>query len=185
MPRLTRYLLIWLSCTTASVTAVMLTVYFVIGLTRPTPPSARSVQAVYPSPSALVGAPASAVADPPRTPTASPARPSVQASPAPRTPSPTPSRLPAATTPAPRPSPQCSGGPGLHTVPSQGGKVTVQYGRTRVCFVSAVPAPGFRTGTQQTDPDTLVVVFTSDDHRSQITATVVPTARASVRETRV
>ncbi|WP_264203071.1 hypothetical protein [Streptomyces bambusae] len=183
MPRLTRYLLIWLSCTAASVTAVMLTVYFVIGLTRPTPPAARSVQAVFPSPSVLVGAPASASAGP-QTPTASPARPSVQAPQAPRTPSPSPTRA-ASPSPAPRPSAQCSGGPGRHTVPSQGGKVTVQYGRTRVCFVSAVPDPGFRTSTQQTDPDTLVVVFTSDGHRSTITATVVPTARASVRETRL
>ncbi|MEU7070011.1 MULTISPECIES: hypothetical protein [Streptomyces] len=73
----------------------------------------------------------------------------------------------------------------MHTVPSEGGKVTVQYGRDSVCFVSAVPDPGFRTSTGQSDPGTLVVVFTSDDHRSQITATVVPKAQASVRETRL
>ncbi|MGR4878131.1 hypothetical protein ACIPUC_01670 [Streptomyces sp. LARHCF249] len=54
-----------------------------------------------------------------------------------------------------------------------------------MCFVSAVPAPGFRTTTEQTASDTLVVVFTSADHRSQITATVVPSAKASVRETRL
>ncbi|MFB6528908.1 hypothetical protein [Streptomyces sp. NPDC056399] len=187
MPRLLRYLLIWLSCTAASVTAVMLTVYFVIGLTRPTPPAARSVQAVYPSPSVLVGVPASSVATAPKAPTTPPTSPS---SPPPTTRTPSASPSPTATrapvTPAPRPSaPKCSGGPGLHTVPSEGGKVTVQYGRDSVCFVSAVPDPGFRTSTGQSDPGTLVVVFTSDDHRSQITATVVPKAQASVRETRL
>ena len=183
VPRLTRYLLIWLSCTAASVTAVMLTVYFVIGLTRPTPPAARSVQAVYPSPSGLVGAPASSAAPPPKTPSATPTATPVKTPPTTRTPSPAPTRAPVTATPGP--SPKCTGGPGLHTVPSEGGKVTVQYGRTSVCFISAVPNPGFRTSTQQTDPDTLVVVFTSDDHRSEITATVVPTAKASVRETRL
>ncbi|MFJ9809205.1 hypothetical protein ACIRTB_13360 [Streptomyces sp. NPDC101158] len=182
MPRLTRYLLIWLSCTAASVTAVMLTVHFVIGLTRPTPPAARSVQAMYPSPSVLVGAPASSVAV---TPSATPTRTSAPTRTASRTPSPSPSSSRVPVTPAFSPSPKCTGGPGLHTVPSEGGKVTVQYGRDSVCFISAVPAPGFRTSTEQTAPDTLVVVFTSDAHRSRITATVVPTAKASVRETRL
>ncbi|MFI8823892.1 hypothetical protein [Streptomyces sp. NPDC053431] len=183
MPRLTRYLLIWLSCTAASVTAVMLTVYFVIGLTRPTPPAARSVQAVYPSPSGIVGVPASSAAAP-RTPSTTPAGRPSPAAPTSRTPSPTSTRAPDASTPTAS-APKCSGGPGLHTVPSEGGKVTVQYGRDSVCFVSAVPAPWFRTSNEQTDRGTLVVTFTSDDHRSQITATVVPAAKASVRETRL
>ncbi|MEV5970381.1 hypothetical protein [Streptomyces sp. NPDC051921] len=184
MPRLTRYLLIWLSCTAASVTAVMLTVYFVIGLTRPTPPAARSVQAVYPSPSGIVGVPASSAAATPKAPSTAPTGPSAPAPTSSRTPSPSSTRAPVTSSPRPS-SPKCSGGPGLHTVPSEGGKVTVQYGRDSVCFVSAVPDPGFRTSTRQTDPGTLVVVFTSDDHRSEITATVVPTAQASVRETRL
>ncbi|MEV7419579.1 hypothetical protein [Streptomyces sp. NPDC089919] len=182
MPRLLRYLLIWLSCTAASITAVMLTVYFVIGLTRPTPPAARSVQAVFPSPSGAVavGTAASSAAPRPSAPTVPPS----PSGPAGR-PSPPADPTRSASPPAPRPSPRCTGGPGLHTVPSEGGKVTVKYGRHAVCFVSAVPAPGFRTGTEQRAPDTLVVVFTSDGHRSQITATVTPNAQASVRESRL
>ncbi|MBD9732670.1 hypothetical protein IGX29_12810, partial [Streptomyces sp. H28] len=42
MPRLLRYLLIWLSCTAASVTAVIVTIHFVVGSTRPTAPVAQS-----------------------------------------------------------------------------------------------------------------------------------------------
>ncbi|MDX2709439.1 hypothetical protein PV350_42390, partial [Streptomyces sp. PA03-6a] len=43
MPRYLRYVVIWLSCTAVSVTAVMLTVGFVVGSTRPTPPVARDI----------------------------------------------------------------------------------------------------------------------------------------------
>lgn len=75
------------------------------------------------------------------------------------------------------------GGAGLHTVPSQGGKATVRYGSRGVCLISAVPSRGFRATTSQTSDDTLTVTFTSDDHRSVVTATVDPAASASVRET--
>ncbi|MEU7062618.1 hypothetical protein [Streptomyces sp. NPDC046161] len=75
------------------------------------------------------------------------------------------------------------GGAGLHTIPSQGGKATVRYGSRGVCLISAIPGRGFRTTTSQTADDTLTVTFTSDGHRSVITATVDPAAKASVRET--
>ncbi|GAA2634343.1 hypothetical protein GCM10010425_39040 [Streptomyces spororaveus] len=76
-----------------------------------------------------------------------------------------------------------NGGPGLHTVPSQGGKVTVRYGSRGVCLISAVPSRGFKATTSQSDDDTLTVTFSSSDHRSVVTATIDPTAKASVRET--
>ncbi|GGT14793.1 MULTISPECIES: hypothetical protein [Streptomyces] len=75
------------------------------------------------------------------------------------------------------------GGAGLHTVPSQGGRATVRYGSRGVCLISAVPNRGFKTTTSQPSADTLTVTFTSDDHRSTITATIEPGAKASVRET--
>lgn len=87
-------------------------------------------------------------------------------------------------TTAPKPAVDCEeGGPGLHTVPAQGGKVTVRYGSRGVCLISAVPSRGFKTTTSQTADDTLTVTFSSADHRSDITATIEPMAKASVRET--
>lgn len=87
-------------------------------------------------------------------------------------------------TTAPKPSVDCEeGGPGLHTVPSQGGKVTVRYGSRGVCLISAIPGRGFKATTSQTADETLTVTFTSADHRSVITATIDPVAKASVRET--
>ncbi|WP_185922014.1 hypothetical protein, partial [Streptomyces sp. WAC06614] len=74
------------------------------------------------------------------------------------------------------------GGAGLYTVPSQGGKATVRFGGRGVCLISAIPGRGFRTTTAQTSDDTLTVTFTSDDHRSVITATIDPSAKATVRE---
>ncbi|MBT2541608.1 hypothetical protein J7E99_13035 [Streptomyces sp. ISL-44] len=71
----------------------------------------------------------------------------------------------------------------MHTVPSQGGKVTVRYGSRGVCLISAIPGRGFKATTSQTADDTLTVTFTSADHRSVITATIDPVAKASVRET--
>ncbi|MFD7260416.1 hypothetical protein [Streptomyces sp. NPDC059874] len=183
MPRTPRYLLIWLSCTAASVTAVLGTVQFVVGSTRHTPPVARSAPMVFDSPPAWQagqgGSPspqspsASAGASPTGT-----GRPSPSTSTSPKTPTATPR------TTAPKPAVDCEeGGPGLHTVPSQGGKVTVRYGSRGVCLISAIPGRGFKTSTSQTSDDTLTVTFTSADHRSVITATIDPVAKATVRET--
>ncbi|MFF3325295.1 hypothetical protein [Streptomyces sp. NPDC002889] len=71
----------------------------------------------------------------------------------------------------------------MHTVSSQGGKVTVRYGSGGVCLISAVPNQGFTASTTQSSPDTLTVTFEGSRHRSEITATTVPVDRASVRET--
>ncbi|MFJ7157035.1 hypothetical protein ACIQUQ_19075 [Streptomyces sp. NPDC101118] len=183
MPRFPRYLLIWLSCTAASVTAVLATVQFVVGTTRHTPPVARSAPDVIETPPAwqagLDGAPASVSPSAPvsGTPTAT-RRPSASsAAPTPGRPSPRPTRSATPGSPV-----DCTGGAGLHTVPSQGGKVTVRYGSKGVCLISAVPARGFKAATSQTADDTLTVTFTGSDHESVVTATVDPRARASVRE---
>ncbi|MFF4098989.1 hypothetical protein [Streptomyces sp. NPDC001903] len=182
MPRLPRYLLIWLSCTAASVTAVLATVQFVVGSTRHTPPVARSAPTVIETPPAWQAG----------TPSPSSPSPSASASPSPSaTQRPSPS---AAATPAkaPQGTPRANasksavdcaeGGAGLYTVPSQGGKVTVRYGSRGVCLISAVPDRGFKTTTSQTADDTLTVTFTSADHRSVVTATIEPSAKATVRE---
>ncbi|MER6779472.1 MULTISPECIES: hypothetical protein [unclassified Streptomyces] len=179
MPRLPRYLLIWLSCTAASVTAVLATVQFVVGSTRHTPPVARSAPTVIETPPAWqAGTPA------PSTPS-----PSASASPSPSvTQKPSPSAASATPAKAPRTSPSKSsvdcaeGGAGLYTVPSQGGKVTVRYGSRGVCLISAVPDRGFKATTSQSADDTLTVTFTSADHRSVVTATIEPSAKATVRE---
>ncbi|MFE9928395.1 hypothetical protein [Streptomyces sp. NPDC005533] len=179
MPRIPRYLLIWLSCTATSVTAVLATVQFVVGSTRHTPPVARSAPVVIDTPPAWeAGSPA-------------PSEPSASASPSPTpTQRPTPSAAtPAKASPAaprttaPKTSVDCEeGGAGLHTVPSQGGKVTVRYGSRGVCLISAIPSRGFKATTAQTSDDTLTVTFSAADHRSVVTATIVPAAKASVRE---
>ncbi|MFE3580659.1 hypothetical protein [Streptomyces vinaceus] len=183
MPRLPRYLLIWLSCTAASVTAVLATVQFVVGSTRHTPPVARSAPTVIETPPAWqAGTPAPSTASPSAS--ASPS-PSQSQRPSPSATSPTPAKASAG---APRTNTSKSavdcaeGGAGLYTVPSQGGKVTVRYGSRGVCLISAVPDRGFKTTTSQTADDTLTVTFTSADHRSVVTATIEPSARASVRE---
>ncbi|MEJ8646244.1 hypothetical protein WKI68_43370 [Streptomyces sp. MS1.HAVA.3] len=106
--------------------------------------------------------------------------------PSPSASTPTPSKTSSGSTrtASPKPSVDCQeGGPGLHTVPSQGGKVTVRYGSRGVCLISAIPSRGFKATTSQTADDTLTVTFAGEDHRSVITATIVPTAKASVRET--
>ncbi|MGW7319030.1 hypothetical protein [Streptomyces sp. NPDC054854] len=189
MPRIPRYLFIWLSCTATSVTAVLATVQFVVGSTRHTPPVARSAPTVVESPPAweAVTAPSSGPPSPSASVTPSGSgspsaseRPSPSASPA-STP-----KAPPATTraPAPKPVVDCQeGGPGLHTIPSQGGKATVRYGARGVCLISAVPGRGFKATTSQTSDDTLTVTFSGGDHRSVITATIEPVAKASVRET--
>ncbi len=71
----------------------------------------------------------------------------------------------------------------MHTIPSQGGRVTVRYGDGGVCLISAVPNQGFTVSTTQSEPDTLTVTFAASRHRSEVTATTDPVDRASVRET--
>ncbi|MFD6885599.1 hypothetical protein [Streptomyces sp. NPDC059957] len=185
MPRIPRYLLIWLSCTAASVTAVLATVQFVVGSTRHTPPVARSAPMVVDTPPAWQAAQGQSAS--PQVPSATPgASPSATGRTSPPASTPT---SPKATTgtprpPAPKPRVDCDeGGPGLHTVPSEGGKVTVRYGSRGVCLISAVPSRGYKAATSQTADHTLTVTFSSSDHRSVITATITPSARASVRET--
>ncbi|MFD9408152.1 hypothetical protein ACFWBN_14195 [Streptomyces sp. NPDC059989] len=183
MPRIPRYLLIWLSCTAASVTAVLATVQFVVGSTRHTPPVARSAPTVIDTPPAWQAAQSPSPG--PQSPTASPsASPTATQRPSPSTAAPTPAKAPSGTPrpTAPKSAVDCEGGAGLHTVPSQGGKATVRYGSRGVCLISAIPGLGFKATTSQTSADTLTVTFTSADHRSVITATVDPGAKASVRE---
>ncbi|MCP3753559.1 hypothetical protein [Streptomyces sp. TBY4] len=185
MPRIPRYLLIWLSCTAASVTAVLATVQFVVGSTRHTPPVARSAPMVIDTPPAWQASQGQSPSAP--SPSATPgASPSATERPSPPASTPTSAKAPTGTprTTAPPRRVDCEGGGfGLHTVPSEGGKVTVRYGSRGVCLISAVPGRGFKTGTSQTADDTLVVTFSSANHRSVITVTINPSARASVRET--
>ncbi|MFE5394234.1 hypothetical protein ACFQ9U_06665 [Streptomyces sp. NPDC056568] len=189
MSRLLRYLIIWLSCTAASVTAVIITIHFVVGSTRPTAPVAQS------APQELAAPSTSPRPSPSRT-----AKPSPSPSATSREPSPTPTRTtekPADPTPTPTPTARTTpprapagggdlgcedGGAGVYTVPSEGGKVTVRFGGAGVCLISAVPNQGFTVGTSQSDPRTLTVTFSADRHRSEITATTQPRSQASVRE---
>lgn len=60
--------------------------------------------------------------------------------------------------------------------------MTVRYGSRGVCLISAVPSRGFKASTSQTSDSTLTVTFTSSDHKSVVTATIDPSAKASVRE---
>lgn len=166
-------------------TAVLGTVQFVVGSTRHTPPVARSAPVVIDTPPAWqAGSAAPEQPSPTATPSTSPSATVTQpASSLPVTPSRAKASSSAPGNSAPKSGVDCKqGGAGLYTVPSQGGKVTVRYGSRGVCLISAVPSPGFKTTTSQTADDTLTVTFTSGDHRSVITATVVPGAKASVRE---
>lgn len=181
MPRLLRYFLVWLACTAVTVTAVFLTVGYVVHSTAPMPPTARTL------PTALGGATLA-----PSTTSPSPT-PSASRTPTPR-PKPSPSHTPThtapATHPAPKPStpstpaaPDCrDGGFGAQTVQSQGGQVTVRWGAKAVCLVSAVPAPGFTTKTAQGSADELSVTFSGAHHRSTITATLYPQPKAVIAE---
>ncbi|MDX2814012.1 hypothetical protein ABZ312_06795 [Streptomyces sp. NPDC006207] len=183
MPRYLRYVVIWLSCTAVSVTAVMLTVGFVVGSTRPTPPVARDI----PESALAGGSPSPARPSPSRSAPVSPA--------AKRTPSPTvrrPTRTPVrpATTAPPtrtaRPSAtpvDCgTGGAGVHTLQSQGGQASVRFGEDAVCLVSAVPASGFTVSTRRDGAQQLTVTFSGDRHRSEIVATTTPQSKATIRE---
>lgn len=166
-------------------TAVLLTVQFVVGTTRHTPPVARSAPTVIETPPAWQAGQEPSPGSPSPSTSASPS-PSATQKPSPSATSATPAKA-ASGTPratAPKPDVDCEdGGAGLHTVPAQGGKVTVRYGSRGVCLISAIPGRGFKTSTAQTADDTLTVTFSSDDHRSVVTATIVPGPRASVRET--
>lgn len=161
---------------------MLLTVQFVVGSTRHTPPVARSAPTVIETPPAWqAGTPSPSPPSP--TETASPS-PTVTQRPSPSAPSRTPVKASAETprTAAPKTVDCEGGGAGLYTVPSQGGKVTVRYGSRGVCLISAVPGRGFKTSTSQTSDDTITVTFTSSDHESVVTATIDPTAKATVRE---
>ncbi|UYQ65315.1 hypothetical protein [Streptomyces peucetius] len=194
MSRLPRYLLIWLSCTAASVTAVMITVHFVVGSTRPTAPVAQSAPegfmaspqssspAARPSPSPHPR-PTPSVRTPPPTPSKTAEKPrTATPTPAARTTLDPPDEPPVAQPPEGQDGCE-QGGSGVHTISSQGGKATVRYGSGGVCLISAVPGQGFTVSTSQTAPETLTVTFSAARHRSEITATTEPSDRASVRET--
>ncbi|WP_233288939.1 hypothetical protein [Kitasatospora sp. MBT63] len=190
MPVLLRVLL-WLACTALAVTAVFFAVGFVIKSTTPVPALA------LPTPTVFVAASGEATDDPSALePPKAPASASPSASPSPKGSSASPSsgvtRAPATVVPRPspavtgqRPGPgsSCQGGVGAHTVRSSGGQASINFGNGAVCLVSALPAPGFTTDVTQSEPGTLVVTFTSRDHRSRITATLQPQPQASVRET--
>ena len=186
MPRLLRYLIIWLACTAASVTAVILTIHFVVGSTRPTAPVAQSA----PSEPLKSPRPGPTTAKPSPSPSASSRRPSPpprSSEPAPD-PSPTPTPTPTARTSTPgaptgaEGSACQEGGAGVYTVPSEGGKATVRFGDDAVCLISAVPNRGFTVSTSRTEAQTLTVTFSASRHRSEITATIQPQSRADVRE---
>ncbi|MCL2554975.1 MAG: hypothetical protein FWE75_22885 [Actinomycetia bacterium] len=185
MPRLLRYFLVWLSCTAVTVTAVFLTVRFVVHSTAPLPPTAHGMPTAFGAPTVGTGTMApkpSPVSSAPSTPTH---RPSPTA-PATTRPAPTRTASPAPTTSKPPAGGQgydCSGGVGAHAVQAQGGQVTVRWGDDAVCLVSAVPAQGFTTNTAQDSARSLVVTFSGAHHRSQITATLDPQAKAVTTET--
>lgn len=184
VPRFSRYLLIWVTCTAASVTAVLATVGFVTLSTRPRPPVAESATAAGAPESSLQSARPSPPVSP--TPTTAPRKTTGSGRPAASSP-----RAAATSSPSPQPPVPVTDsievclrkGRGPQTVPSEGGKATVRYGNGRVCLVSATPNPGFKVDVAYTNAQTLVATFTSSSHCSQITATTNPTARASVRET--
>lgn len=181
MPRSFRHFLIWLSCTALTVTAVSLTVRFVVGSTAPLPPSARDVAAGI-----ATNSPSSVVIG---SPTATPAptrnrRPTVK--PTTRRPTTTPPTGGATSAPATTPSthrpPDCEGGAGTHSFESTGGQASIRFGADAVCLVSAVPAIGFTTSTRQSAPDTLTITFTGSRHRSELTATLHPQAKEVTSE---
>ncbi|MFJ3877006.1 hypothetical protein ACIPW5_06060 [Streptomyces sp. NPDC090077] len=163
-------------------TAVLATVQFVVGTTRHTPPVARSAPVVIDTPPAWT-APSPSPSPPSPSPSVE-ASPSASQKPSPAAPTPV-----KATSAAPRDERTANavdcgqGGAGPHTIPAQGGKVTVRYGSRGVCLISAIPGRGFKATTLQTSDDTLTVTFAGPDHQSVVTATITPSAKASVRET--
>lgn len=183
VPRLPRYFLVWLSCTAVTVTAVFLTVRFVVHSTAPLPPTAHAMPTAFGDPAVGTGTmspkpPPTATARSAPSPRPSPSRtPRATAHPAPSRAASTPPRTPVAS------GPDCEGGVGAHAVQSQGGQVTVRWGDAAVCLVSAVPAQGFTTRTEQDSARSLVVTFSGTHHRSQITATLDPQPKAVTTET--
>ncbi|WP_244177200.1 hypothetical protein [Streptomyces albus] len=194
MPRYLRYLLLWLSCTAVSVTAVLLTVHFVVGSTRPKPLVARSAPTVFTS---STSRPPSPSAEPEPSPSRRTAGPSATRSasraeasrPPSRAATPRPSRStappPAASTPAGGSGAytDCEGGAGVHTIESAGGQATVRFGDRGVCLVSAVPVRGFTVRTEQRERTTLTVTFSGQRSESEITATTTPQNKATIKET--
>ena len=184
MPRSLRFFLIWLCCTTLTVTAVFVTVNFVVGSTSPMPPTARAMPTLFPVDSSAPAASPSPKPTPRPTGTSSSTRrPSPSASPSPRRTTSRPQPPPPSPSPTGHQSPSCSGGAGTHTIQSTGGQATIDFGSDAVCLVSAVPSPGFTVSTQQNAQDTLTIVFTSSSHRSQIVGTINPQPRATTTET--
>lgn len=184
MPRLLRYFLVWLSCTAVTVTAVFLTVRFVVHSTAPLPPTAHGMPTAFGAPTVGTG-----TMSPKPSPVASgrtaPAhRPSPShTTPATTRPAPSPTTSPTPKQPAGAQGYDCSGGVGAHAVQAQGGQVTVRWGDAAVCLVSAVPAQGFTTTTRQDSAGSLVVTFSGAHHTSQITATLNPQPKAVTTET--
>lgn len=185
VPRLLRYFLVWLSCTAVTVTAVFLTVRYVVHSTAPLPPTAHGMPTEYAAaPTIGTGTMSPSPSPRPSARTTPPHRPSPTRTP-PTTARPAPPRTPSATPPPTAPAGQgydCSGGAGAHSVQATGGQVTVRWGDQAVCLVSAVPAQGFTTKTRQDSARSLVVTFSGAHHRSQITATLDPQAKAVTTE---
>lgn len=188
MSRLLRYLIIWLACTAASVTAVILTIHFVVGSTRPTAPVAQSapsapLKSSRPSPTTAKPSPSPSASSRSPSPPPRSSEPATDPSP---TPTPTPTPTGRTTTPGESTGADGSGcqegGAGVYTVPSEGGKATVRFGDDAVCLISAVPNRGFTVSTSRTEAQTLTVTFSASRHRSEITATIQPQSRADVRE---
>ncbi|WP_236654347.1 hypothetical protein [Streptacidiphilus anmyonensis] len=188
MHRLLRYGLIWLICTTLTVTVGFFAVGIVMDSAGGTPPTVQADDSTGDDPSAS----ASPLAASSLSPFPSPSAGAVSASPVgSRGASATGHR--ASATPSPRGtgtsmgtgtgSGSCQGGVGAHTVHSQGGQASVMFGSSAVCLISAVPAPGFTAQTQQPDPGTLVITFCGSTHRSTITAHLSPEPGSEIRET--
>ncbi|MFC1413926.1 hypothetical protein ACEZCY_33255 [Streptacidiphilus sp. N1-12] len=183
MPRFFRFFLIWLSCTALTVTAVFLTVRFVLGSTAPLPPRTPGVTTVLalaatPGPGASDGSATPAIGTPTSTPDPTPS-PSATKPSAPATPS----HQAAAPTHSPRPPAyDCGGGAGTHSFQTDGGQVAIRFGADAVCLVSAVPALGFTTSTAQSSAGVLTVTFTGAHHRSELTASLQPQAQEVTKE---
>ncbi|MCI0383769.1 hypothetical protein [Streptomyces sp. CNQ085] len=177
MPRYLRYVLLWLSCTSLSVTTVSLTVQFVAGTTRPIPPVARD------TPGTVVSSP-TASAEPSRSPTPTP-RPTPSPTRRASSPVPVPAPKPPAsptTRPAARPTPSPTANTGgeegcrtagaeVRTFQTTGGRASIRFGSSGACLVSALPAGGFTAATRRGGPRDLTVVFTGDSFRSRIEVT--------------
>ncbi|WP_236653356.1 hypothetical protein [Streptacidiphilus melanogenes] len=184
MHRLFRYGLIWLICTTCTVTVGFFAVGFVMDSTGGTPPTVQADGAA--GGDTRGSASASPITASSLTP--SPSASAVSAAPA-GSHGTSATGHHASTTPSAKGAGSgtgagsCQGGVGAHTVHAQGGQASVLFGSNAVCLISAVPAPGFTAQTQQLDPGTLVITFCGSTHRSQITAHISPEPGSETRET--